>query len=81
MLLDPHLGQRQAKATKYPLPRAVVFLQPQRPDGDPVLPTPTTAASAQCLPLQLRLFLVGLDILRGQDIGPPGLQPSLQGPS
>ena len=61
MLLDPHLRQRQAKATKYPLPRAVVFLEPQRPDGDLVLQTPTTAASALCLPLQHRFYLVGLD--------------------
>ena len=81
MLLDPHLGQRQAKATKYPLPRAVVFLEPQRPDGDLVLPTPTKAASSQCLPLQHRFYLVVLGILQGQEVGSLGLQASLQGPS
>ena len=81
MLLDPHLRQGQAKATKYPLPRAVVFLEPQRPDGDLVLPTPTTAASALCLPLQHRFYLIVLDILRGQDVGTLGLHRSLQGPS
>ena len=62
MLLDPHLRQGQANATKYPLPRAVVFLEPQRPDGDLVLQTPTTAASALCLPLKHCFYLVVLDV-------------------
>ena len=57
------------------------FLEPQRPDGDLVLPTPTTAASSQCLPLQHRFYLVVLGILQGQEVGSLGLQASLQGPS
>ena len=81
MLLDLHLRQGQAKATKLSLLRAVVFLEPQRPDGDLVLPTPTMAASSQCLPLQHRFYLVGLGILQGQEVGSLGLQASLQGPS
>ena len=63
VLLDLHLRQGQAKATKLSLLRAVVFLEPQRPVCDLVLPTPSTAASAQCLPLQHHFYLVMLEVL------------------
>ena len=63
VLLDLHLRQGQAKATKLSLLRAVVFLEPQRPDGDLVLPSPSTAASAKCLPLQHHFYLVMLEVL------------------
>ena len=79
MLLDLQLRQGQAKAAKLPLLVDVVILEPQRPHGDHALQTPTTAASAQCLPLQHLFYLVVLDIL--QEAGPLALQPGLQGPS
>ena len=81
MLVDLQRRQGQEKAAKLPLLGTVVFLEPQRPDGDLVLPTPTRAASSQCLPLQHRFYLVGLGILQGQEVGSLGLQASLQGPS
>ena len=56
----------------------IVILEPQRPDGDHALLTPTMASSAQCLHLQHLFYLVVLDIL--QAVGPLALQPSLQGP-
>ena len=81
MLVDLQRRQGQEKAAKLPLLGTVVLLEPQRPDGDLVLPTPTTAASSQCLPLQHRFYLVVLGILQGQEVGSLGLQASLQGPS
>ena len=59
---------------------SLVFLEPQRPDYDHVLQRSTRAAFAQCLPLQHLFYPVVLEVLRGQDVGPLGLQPSLQGP-
>ena len=81
MLVDLQRRQGQEKAAKLPLLGTVVFLEPQRPDGDLVLQTPTTAASALCLPLQHGFYPVVLGILQGQEVGSLGLQASLQGPS
>ena len=81
MLVDLQRRQGQEKTANLLLLGTVVFLEPQRPDSDIVLPTPTKAASSQCLPLQHRFYLVVLGILQGQEVGSLGLQPSLQGPS
>ena len=81
MLVDLQRRQGQEKTANLLLLGTVVFLEPQRPDSDIVLPTPTKAASSQCLPLQHRFYLVVLGILQGQEVGSLGLQASLQGPS
>ena len=61
------------------LPRTVVTIGPQRPEGDRILCAPTTATSALCLPLHSLLSPLLHVVLQGHDLGPLGLHPGLQG--
>ena len=72
-------GAGTGKTAKPPLPRTVVTMGPQRPEGDRILWAPTTATSALCLPLHSLLSLMVHVVLQGHDLGPLGLHPGLQG--